>query len=57
MAVQKRDSHLSIYEIWEFWVFLQTKNGWLRAFTDVVYLHEESPTEGWGASIDLDRDF
>jgi hypothetical protein len=31
---------------------------WLVApITDVVYLHEENPTEGWGASVDLDRDF
>jgi hypothetical protein len=56
MAVQKRDSRLSIYEIWEFWEIL-TERRLISPYTDVVYLYEESPTEGWGASVDLDRDF
>jgi hypothetical protein len=34
--------------------FIRGKKGWLRPSADVGYLHEESPTQGWGASIDLD---
>jgi hypothetical protein len=56
MAVQKRDSYSSIYEIWEFWAIFGQKQ-LVAPSTDVGYLHEESPTEGWGVSIDLDRDF
>jgi hypothetical protein len=35
MAVQKGDPPLSAYEYWNFGMFLVTKSGLLRAFSDV----------------------
>src|SRR5579859_1705851 len=57
----KARSHRTAYGIWELWIVSAPQNDtkWrvLRHWPDVSYLHEESPTSGWGVSGDLDRNF
>jgi hypothetical protein len=59
MAVQKgavSKNDMKFGNISAVMALIRTENGVLHACHPVGYLHEESPIQGWGITVDLDRD-